>query len=60
MSEGELLHGGVCPVCGEEFGDGWGDFEEGDQIEDVRMCVIEKNDEDEIGESIIHLPEEIE
>lgn len=56
----ELVHDGVCPVCGEEFGDGWDVFEEGDQIEDVRMCVIEKNDQDEIGESIIHLPEEIE
>lgn len=64
MTDGEqqqdaLIHDGVCPVCGEEFGDGWETFDEGNSIEDVRMCVVEKDDEGEIGESIVHLPEEI-
>lgn len=56
----ELIYGGECPVCGQPFGDGFDHVEEGDQIDDVRICVIEKDEEEEIGESIIHLPKEVE
>lgn len=58
-SEGELLHGGACPVCGEEFGDGFESIEEGQQIDNVRVCVVEKNDDGEMADGIIHLPWEV-
>jgi len=53
----DLVYDGVCPVCGEEFTDGFDDVDEGACIEEVRLCVIEK-DGDEIGECLLHLPEE--
>lgn len=59
MSE-DLIHGGECPVCGEEFGDGFDDIEEGEQINDVRVCVIEKDGDGEMADGIIHLPWEVE
>jgi len=39
----ELIYGGVCPVCGEEFTDGWTAIKdmEGESIENVRVCVVE-------------------
>jgi len=56
----DLIHGGECPVCGDEFGDGFGDISEGDQIDGARICVIEKNDDGtEMADGIIHLPSEI-
>lgn len=55
----ELVHDGVCPVCGEEFGDGFGDIEEGESIDDARICVIEKDSEGEMADGIIHLPGEV-
>jgi hypothetical protein len=55
----ELIYDGECPICGEPFGDGFDDIDVGDQIDDVRICVIEKDGDAEIGESIIHLPSEV-
>jgi hypothetical protein len=56
----ELAHGGVCPVCGEEFGDGFGDIKEGQQIDNARICVIDKTqDGEEMANGIIHLPWEV-
>lgn len=56
----ELVYGGECPVCGEEFGDGFGDISEGQQIDGVRLCVVEETEDGgEMAESIIHLPWEV-
>ena len=57
--DGELVHGGVCPVCGDEFGEGFGDISEGESIDDARICVIEKDGEEEMADGIIHLPSEV-
>ena len=57
-SEG-IVYGGVCPVCGDEFGDGFSDIEEGESIDGARICVIEKNDAGEMADGIIHLPNEV-
>jgi hypothetical protein len=54
----DLAYGGVCPVCGEEFVDGFDDVEEGESIEGVRICITEKDGND--GECLMHLPEEAE
>lgn len=56
----ELLYGGECPVCGEEFGDGFGEIEEGQQVDGARICVIEKDEGgEEMANGIIHLPWEV-
>jgi len=56
----ELIHGGECPVCGDEFGDGFGDIAEGEQIDGARICVIKKSDDGtERADGIIHLPSEV-
>jgi len=54
----DLIHDGICPVCGEEFTDGFEDVSEGQSIEGVRLCVIEKDGDDEIGECLLHLPDD--
>jgi len=57
MSHDDLIHDGECPVCGDEFADGFDEFNEGDTIEGVRICVIEKDSVSEVGDAIIHLPD---
>lgn len=57
-SNEDLIHDGVCPVCGEEFTDGFEDVTEAESIEGVRLCVIEKDGEGEIGECLLHLPDD--
>ena len=50
-----LAYGGVCPVCGDEFTDGFERLKdlEGESIESVRICVIDPPEE-----TLIHLPED--
>lgn len=55
--EPELAHGGVCPVCGDEFTDGFDDLAEGESVEGVRLCVIE-TDGDGTGDGLFHLPQD--
>jgi len=58
--DSDLVYGGECPVCGDPFGDGFDSIDEGDQIDDARICVIEKADDGgEMADGIIHLPQEI-
>lgn len=52
----DLAYGGVCPVCGEEFIDGFGRLNEGESY-DGRICVVEKNEETADGEMLVHLEE---
>jgi hypothetical protein len=52
----ELAYDGVCPVCGDEFTDGFGSLQEGQSREDVRVCVVEKKDGE--AEALFHLPDE--
>lgn len=54
----ELVHNGICPVCGEEFTDGFDDIAEAESVEGVRLCVIEKDSDAEIGDCLLHLPED--
>ncbi|UXF50818.1 MAG: hypothetical protein HQRvContig01_32 [Haloquadratum phage sp.] len=51
-----LAYGGVCPVCGDEFTDGFDDLDEGESVEAVRLCVVEKDD-DGAGDGLFHLPQ---
>lgn len=59
MSETEgdrnLVYNGICPVCGDEFTDGFERLEdmEGESIEGVRICVIDPPEE-----NLFHLPED--
>ena len=56
----DLIYDGECPVCGEPFGCGFDDIDEGDQIDNARICVVEKRDDgSEMKDGIIHLPSEI-
>jgi len=50
----DLVYGGVCPVCGDEFTDGFERLHdlEGESIEGVRICVIDPPEE-----CLFHLPE---
>lgn len=50
-----LVYGGVCPVCGDEFTDGFNRLEdfEGESIDGVRMCIIDPPEE-----CLFHLPED--
>ena len=50
----ELAYGGVCPVCGEDFEDGFDRLDE-DESYDVKLCVVEKDGEG--AEALFHLPE---
>lgn len=54
MGDDELVYGGVCPVCGDEFFDGFDDLDE-DESYDARVCIVEKYDEDGEGSCLIHL-----
>lgn len=54
----DLIYGGECPVCGEEFTDGFEDVEGGESIEGVRLCIIEKENEKDVGSCLMHLPED--
>jgi hypothetical protein len=51
-SEG-LAYGGVCPVCGDEFTDGFHRLQDrkGESIEGVRICLIDPPEE-----CLFHLP----
>jgi len=53
-----VVYDGICPVCGEEFTDGFDDLEVGESIEGVRLCVLETNQEDQTGNALFHLPED--
>jgi hypothetical protein len=55
MSDDELAYGGVCPVCGDEFIDGFGELEEMETY-DGRICVIETGT-DGTGKMLVHLPD---
>lgn len=52
----DLAYGGVCPVCGEEFINGFGPLEEGESY-DGRICVVEKNEDTADGQMLVHLEE---
>lgn len=54
--DADLAHDEECPVCGTEYGDGFDRIEEGQTIEDVRLCVIDMTEENHVADSIIHLP----
>lgn len=58
-STAEILHGGECPVCGDEFGCGFDDIKEGESIDGARICVIEIDEDGGMGDGIIHLPQEV-
>lgn len=51
----DLVYGGVCPVCGDEFTDGFERLEdlENESIGGVRICVINPPEE-----CLLHLPED--
>jgi len=51
----ELVHDGVCPVCGDEFADGFNEIEQGESVDGVRICIVDKGAAE--GEALIHLPE---
>lgn len=48
-----LAYGGICPVCGEEFTDGYDEVEPGNSYE-AKICVVEKDGKDE-GSMLVHL-----
>lgn len=51
----DLVYGGICPVCGDEFTDGFsrlGDLV-GESIEGVRICVIDPPEK-----CLFHLPDD--
>jgi len=52
-----LAYGGVCPVCGDEFIDGFEPLEESTSYEG-RICVIEKNPETNDGKMLVHINHE--
>lgn len=49
----DLAFGGICPVCDEEFTDGYDELDEGKSY-NARICVIEKDGKDE-GSMLVHL-----
>ena len=49
----DLYNGGICPVCGEEFVDGFDRMEEQTSYE-AKVCVTEVNDK-ETGHCLIHI-----
>ena len=57
MSRDDLVYGGICPVCDEEFIDGYDDLEEM-QSYNARICVdeIEGNGE---GKMLVHIEGEV-
>lgn len=50
----DLAYGGICPVCGKEFIDGFGPLEENFSY-DAQICVVEKNEESKDGTMLVHL-----
>lgn len=51
----DLVYGGVCPICGDEFTDGFERLNDmqGESIEGVRICIIDPPEE-----NLFHLPED--
>lgn len=47
----------ICPVCGDEFVIGWDDVSEGQSIDDIRICVVEKDGDGRLDHGVIHFPE---
>jgi hypothetical protein len=52
----DISYGGVCPVCGDEFTDGFDDLEEDQSVEDVRVCVVELENGE--ADALFHLPDD--
>ena len=42
----DLIYDGECPVCGEEYTDGWTftKANEGESIEGVKICIVDHPD----------------
>jgi hypothetical protein len=53
MNSENLYNGGICPVCGEEFVDGFDALGVGKSYE-AKVCIEEKDDDN--GKCLIHLP----
>jgi hypothetical protein len=49
-----LWNDGICPVCGEEFIDGFDLLSEGESY-DGKVCVTEKNEQTGNGHMVVHL-----
>lgn len=49
-----LWNDGICPVCGEEFIDGFGPLTEGESY-DGRICVTDKDEETGDGHMLVHI-----
>lgn|GEM_PF-2737294 len=49
----DLVYGGICPVCDEEFIDGYDELEENESYE-ARICVDEIDGNGE-GKMLVHL-----
>lgn len=52
----ELVYGGICPVCGDEFVDGFEPLEEFESYSG-RICVVEKDEGIGSGTMLVHLDE---
>jgi hypothetical protein len=50
----DLVHDGICPVCGEPFTDGFAEVEEGESYKG-RICVTEKDEDGNDGTMLVHL-----
>ena len=57
MSDENLLYGGICPVCGDEYTDGLDRLSESKSFDEVRLCVVEK-DENGDWNGLFHLPDD--
>jgi len=52
----DLAYGGVCPVCGDEFNDGYEGLEVGESYQG-RICIVEKDGKGN-GSMLIHIEED--